>query len=188
VRSSYSAQAARRVAFQGAPGAFSFEAARHYLPDCEPIPHASFDEMFEAVQSGGCELAFAPVENSIAGRVPEVAELLPRTGLKVLSEHDWPIRIQLMATPGATLRDLRLVASHPMALKQCGAFLSAHGLETEAAFDTAGAAAQLAARPDPVRGVLAARAAAQRHGLVILAEDVQDRGENVTRFAKLARA
>jgi prephenate dehydratase len=181
------ARTPRRVAFQGAPGAFSFEAARHILPDWEPEPHPSFDSMFEAVRNGRCGLALAPLENSIAGPVPEVAALLPRSGLKVLSEHAWAVRIQLMANPGASLARLTAAASHPMALKQCGAFLRAHNLLEEPAFDTAGAAAALAARPDLSRGVLAARAAAERYGLTILAEDVQDRGDNITRFAVVGR-
>ena len=174
-----------RVAFQGTWGAFSHEACRHHLPDAEPAPFATFEEAFGAVHGGDCPWAFLPVENSIAGPVPEVARLLPSSGLAVMAEHLWPIRMQLMANPGARLDAVSTVASHPMALKQGGRFLRERSLDAEAAFDTAGAAAELAGRPDPTRAVIAPRTAAKLYRLTILAEDVQDRADNVTRFLLL---
>ena len=180
------APAPLRAAFQGAYGAFSHEACLHHLPKVLPTPFATFAKVFEAVRSGACERAFVPVENSIAGPVPEVAALLLRSGLRVVSEHSWPIRMQLMGAPGAALDQVRTVASHPMALKQCRAFLDTRGWAVEEAYDTAGAAAELAAGPEPTRAVIAPRAAAERYGLVLLAEDVQDRADNVTRFVVLA--
>ena len=176
-----------RAAFQGAFGAFSHEACLACLPEAEPVPCRSFAEVFGAVASGACAFGFTPVSNTIAGAVPEVAELLPASRLCVLAEHDWPIRMQLMGVPGATLDGVRMVASHPMALKQCEAFLREHGLAAEPAYDTAGAAADLAARPDTARAVIAPAAAARLYGLQVLAADVQDRADNVTRFLVLAR-
>jgi prephenate dehydratase len=176
----------RRVAFQGAFGAFSHEAALHHLPGALPTPYPSFAAVFQAVQAGACGLGFVPVSNSIAGPVPEVAELLPGSGLRVLAEHPWPIRMHLLAVAGAELDMLERVRSHPMALKQCGLFLAAQGLAAEAAFDTAGAAAEVAAAGDPRTGAIAPRAAADLYSLSILAEDVQDRTDNVTRFLVLS--
>ncbi len=183
-----SGSARPRAAFQGAYGAFSHEACLACLPQAEPWPHARFADVFEAVRSGACAFGFVPVDNTIAGPVPEVAELLPRSGLRVLSWHAWPIRMQLMATPGAALNGVRTVASHPMALKQCGVFLREHGLAAEPAYDTAGAAADLAATPDLSRAVIAAAAAAALYGLEVLAVDVQDTADNVTRFVALSAA
>ena len=177
-----------RVAFQGAFGAFSHEACLACLPEAEPVPYATFTEAFEAASAGACELACIPVDNSIAGPVPEVAELLATSELEVRAKHPQPIRMQLMAPPGALLGDIRTVASHPMALKQCGAFLRAHGLEARPAYDTAGAAAALARDREPGLAVVAAQAAADLYGLAVLAEDVQDQAENVTRFLILGRA
>ena len=176
-----------RAAFQGTYGAFSHEACVACLPQAEPLPYRSFAEVFGAVASGACAFGFVPVGNTIAGPVPEVAELLPASGLAVVSEHDWPIRMQLLGVAGAALAGVRAVASHPMALKQCGVFLRAHGLAAEPAYDTAGAAAELARRPDATRAVVAAAAAAELYGLEVLAADVQDRAENVTRFLLLAK-
>jgi prephenate dehydratase len=176
-----------RAAFQGVFGAFSHEACTACLPEAEPIPFESFEAAFAAVQSGDCELGFIPVWNSTAGPVPEVAELLPQSGLETVAEHVWPVHLQLMAMPGVTLDQVRTVASHPMALKQCRQFLSAHGLTGEPAYDTAGAAQDLAERGDRDRAVVAARAAAELYGLEILRRDVEDAPENATRFAVLRR-
>ncbi len=176
-----------RAAFQGTYGAFSHEACQAFLPQADPMPYGSFADVFAAVEAGGCAFAFVPIRNSIAGAVPEVAELLPASRLQVLAEHAWPIRMQLLAGPETMLADVRIVASHPMALKQCGVFLRTHGLTAEAAYDTAGAAADLAARPDPARAVVAAAAAATLYGLKVLASDVHDHAHNVTHFLVLAR-
>ena len=157
------------------------------LAQAEPTPFESFEAAFDAVLTGACAFGFIPSENTIAGPVPEVAPLLATSGLTVLEEHPWPIRMQLMGVPGGALSDVRTVASHPMALKQCGEFLRAHGLTAEPAYDTAGAAAELAAAPDPTRAVVAAAAAAELYGLQVLSPDVQDRADNVTRFLVLAR-
>ena len=175
-----------RAAFQGTYGAFSHEACLALLPEAKPTPYASFEAAFEAVCSGACAFGFIPSENTIAGPVPEVASLLAASGLRVLAEHPWPIRMQLMGGRGGLLAQVRTVASHPMALKQCGLFLRDHGLRPEPAYDTAGAAADLAAAPDPTRAVVAAAAAADLYGLDVLSPDVQDRADNVTRFLVLA--
>ncbi len=177
-----------QAAFQGAYGAFSHEACLACLPQAQPWPRASFADVFKAVSAGACAFGFVPVDNSIAGPVPEVAELLGRSGLPVLAWYGWPIRMQLMAIQGARLETLRTVASHPMALKQCGVFLRAHGLAAEAACDTAGAAAELAVRPDLSRAVVGPAAAAALYGLQVLVADVQDRADNVTRFAVVGPA
>ncbi len=156
------------------------------LPQAEPTPYASFEAAFEAVRTGECAFGFIPSENSIAGPVPEVAPLLAASGLVTLAEHPWPIRMQLLGVVGGALDDVRTVASHPMALKQCGLLLRAHNLIAEPAYDTAGAAAELAATPDPARAVVGAAAAAKLYGLQVLRADVQDRADNVTRFLVLA--
>ena len=175
-----------RAAFQGTFGAFSHEACLALLPQAEPTPCASFAGAFALVQTGACAFAVIPSENSIAGPVPEVAPLLAASGLRVQSKHSWPIRMHLMGAPGADLARVRTVASHPMALKQCALFLRDHGFVAEAAYDTAGAAEALAAAPDPTRAAAAAAAAADLYGLEVLAADVQDRADNVTRFLVLA--
>jgi prephenate dehydratase len=94
-----------------------------------------------------------------------------------------------MACAGASLDALRTVESHPIALAQCAAWFARYpSIEARAAYDTAGSAREVARACDPSRGALASRVAAMRYGLAILAANVEDRGDNQTRFVVLERA
>ena len=177
----------KRAAFQGVPGAFSHEACAALLPDHAPIPHPTFAAVFAAVDRGEADRAVVPVENSIAGPVPEVAALLPASRLVVEAQGWRPIRLALLAVPGATLADLRTAHSHPMALKQCVRSLAALGLEPVEAFDTAGAAAELAAAGDRSRAAVASRLAGAIAGLQVVREGLEDAPDNRTRFLVLRR-
>ena len=171
-----------RIAFQGELGANSHEACMAAFPDMEPVPHATFEEAFEAVKSHDCQLGMIPVENSIAGRVADVHHLLPSSGLKIIGERFKPIHFQLMANPGVRLEDLKTVQSMAIALHQCRKTVKRLGLKGEAVGDTAGAAKLLAERPDPTRAAIAPALAAEIYGLTILARDVEDTPDNTTRF------
>ena len=177
-----------KVAFQGAPGAFSHEACRQFVPGWEPVAFDSFEAAFEAVASGDCGRACLPIHNVTAGPVEPVVRLLPLSGLEELGRHDLIVRQNLMALPGVRIEDLEVVSSHPMALGQCRRFLSTLGARVEEAFDTAGAARDLAASGGRRRGVIAPRAAAELYGLEILAPDIQDDPSNWTRFVVLSRS
>ena len=107
-----------KIAFQGEPGANSHEACRTYFPDHEAAPYPTFEEAFDAVKSGACTLGMIPVENSIAGRVADVHQLLPNSGLKIIGERFKPIRFQLMVNKGGKLADVKTVASMAFALHQ----------------------------------------------------------------------
>lgn len=175
------------IAYQGEPGAFSHAACLQLLPNAELRPHPSFEAVVDAVRSGACTFALLPVENSLAGPVGPVLELLAGAGLRELDRHDHTVRIALIGAPGASLADLRVVASHPVALRQCTAVIAELGLTPEPAFDTAGAARLLAERPDRSRAALASEAAAALHGLPVLRTDVEDRrGASITRFLLLS--
>jgi len=172
----------KRIAFQGELGANSHEACSTYFPDHEPVPNPTFEEAFEAVKTGDCQLGMIPVENSIAGRVADVHHLLPASGLKIVGELFKPIRFQLMTNPGVALEDIRTVSSMAIALGQCRKTIRRLKLATEAVGDTAGAARMLAERPDPSRAAIAPALAAQIYGLDILLADVEDEAHNTTRF------
>ncbi|MBW3559961.1 MAG: prephenate dehydratase [Proteobacteria bacterium] len=171
-----------RLAYQGEPGAFSHEACLRFAPEAEPVGFDSFDEAVETVRNGGCGAAMLPVENSLAGPVHPVLRLLADAGLRETGRFALPIRIMLIGSPGAVIDGVRVVASHPVALLQCRQLIAELGLETETAFDTAGAARLLAEAPEPKRAVLASRVAAERHALPVLRADVQDRASNHTTF------
>jgi prephenate dehydratase len=130
------------VAFQGELGAFSEEAVRTWFgPSVEPLPCREFRQIGEAVLSGQVVAGLLPVENSLAGTVQPAYDVLAEPGLLVVGEVIRPIRHFLLGVPGSSLDGLRRVISHPVALAQCGNFLSKHpDLEVLAFYDTAGAA------------------------------------------------
>jgi len=172
----------RRIAFQGELGSNSHEVCVTHFPDYEPAPYPSFEDAFDAIVSRDCELGAIPVENSIAGRVADVHHLMPASGLKIIGERFKAIHFQLMVNPGVKLEDVKTVASMPIALGQCRRTLRRLKVAEEAAGDTAGAARQLAERPDPTRGALAPALAAEIYGLEIVARDIEDEHHNTTRF------
>src|SRR5438270_6676307 len=172
----------RRIAFQGELGANSHEACSTYYPDHEPVPCATFEEAFEAVKTGACDLGMIPVENSTAGRVADVHHLLPKSGLKIVGEKFKPIHFQLMANPGTRLEDIKVVQSMAIALGQCRKTVRRLKAKTESVGDTAGAAKMLAEHPDPARAAISPALAAEIYGLEILLRDIEDEHHNTTRF------
>jgi len=177
------------VAYQGEPGAFSEMAIIALLAgEAEPLPCASFSDVIAAVESGAADLGLLPTENSIAGRVGDSVAAIEHSVLEVAGTTSLPIHLSLLAPPGATLESIRSVESHPVALRQCGNFLEAHpGMVSRASYDTAGAAREVAASADATRGAIASARAGELHGLVVLATGLEDRTDNVTHFAIVAR-
>jgi prephenate dehydratase len=175
------------VAYQGEPGANSDAACRAVVPELEPLPCQTFEDAFDAVESGRAELAMIPVENSIAGRVADIHHLLPESGLHIVGEYFMPIHFQLMVVPGTRLEQVRTVRSHTHALGQCRRIVREHGWNAVVADDTAGAAREVAELADPTVAALAPRLAADLYGLEVLAEDVEDEHHNTTRFLVLSR-
>jgi monofunctional chorismate mutase len=178
-----------RVGYQGEPGAYGEAAVRAAWGDAaEATPVGGFDVLLDALAHGALERAVLPVENTIVGAVwPALAALVASEGfgdgVAVVGETTVPVRHCLVAQPGATLEGLRQVISHPVALAQCGAFLRRHPhIVAEGVGDTGGAARTVSVGDDLAIAAIASREAAERYGLVVLEEGVQDRAENVTRF------
>src|SRR3954470_24466861 len=161
-----------KAAFQGEPGANSDIAAREVYPGCEPMPCPTFEDALAAVANGKADLGMIPIENSVAGRVSDIHHLMPTAGLHIIAEHFLPIRNQLMAPKGATLKGLKTVESHIMALGQCRNYIRRLGIKAVVAADTAGAAKEVAERGDKTRAAIASKLAAKIYGLHILAENV----------------
>jgi prephenate dehydratase len=174
-----------KIAFQGERGANSDEACREHYPAYEPTPYAVFEDAFEAVKSGACELGMIPVENSIIGRQGDVHHLLPASGLRIIGERFKPIHFQLMANSGVKLEDVATVISMPFAAAQCRRRLRELGARVEAASDTAASARLLSEKPDPHSAAIAPALAAEIYGLEILARDIEDEAHNTTRFIVL---
>ncbi len=176
------AVASNLIAFQGAEGAYSDKACRVVHPEMTALPCASFEDTFAAVSEERARLAMVPIENSSAGRVADIHHLLPESGLHIIAEHFQRVDHQLLAPKGATLDTIREVHSHVQALSQCRKFLRRAGLKPVIHADTAGAAAEVAARGDPSRAAIASELAGQIYGLESLHNDIQDLAHNTTRF------
>ena len=147
----------KKVAFQGALGAYSHMACHAVMPDAEAIPYMSFEDMLAAVQQGDADYAMVPVENSIAGRVADIHHLLPGSGLFITGEHFQRVNHHLLAPRGATLEGLVEVHSHAQGLAQCRERLHKLGLTPIMHSDTAGAAKDIAARGDQHIGAIASK-------------------------------
>ena len=122
-KKSQSASPSRTIVFQGQLGAYSHLACRKYFPKMTPLPTPSFEDTLEAVREGHAKLAMIPIENSVAGRVPDIHQIMPDSGLYIIGERFLRVNHHLLAPKGATLRTIRRVHSHVMALGQCGKFL-----------------------------------------------------------------
>lgn len=176
------------VAFQGEVGAYSEQAVRqHFGEEVETLPCRTFSQIFAAVQNGRASHGMLPVENSLAGTVIPAYDLLVDHDLRVQGEAVLRVSHCLMAAPGTALSDLKRVKSHHQALAQCEKTLRRMRIEPVDYYDTAGAARDLAANPEPGTAAIAGELAAEAYGLEILARGVEDLDFNYTRFFVLGR-
>src|SRR5262249_8977183 len=136
--------AAKKIVFQGAPGANSHLASRDVYPDYEPQPCATFEDAFAALNSGEADLGRIPIQNSGPRLVANTHHLLPHSGLNIVAEHSMRVRHQLLAPKGATLAGVKTVESHVHALGQCRKVIRKLGIKPIVAADTAGSAREVA--------------------------------------------
>lgn len=172
------------MAFQGAPGANSDIAVRHYDAEALPLPCYSFEDAIDAVRGGAAARAMIPIENSLHGRVADIHFLLPESGLAIVGEYFLRIRFALMSR---NLAPPTRAMSHAQALGQCRRWLRAQNIAPLAYADTAGAAALVADSDEPGLAAIAPPLAADIYGLTIHADGIEDADHNMTRFVVLAR-
>lgn len=178
----------KKIAFQGARGAYSDLACHAVFPDYETLPCLAFEDAFAAVHDGAAELAMIPIENSIAGRVADVHHLLPQGGLHIIGEHFQPVVHHLLALPGAKLEDIKEAHSHVQGWSQCRDWLRKHKIRPVTRADTAGAAEEVSKQKDKSIAAIASELAGKVYGLQSLAADIADLRNNTTRFVILSRA
>ena len=179
-----------RVAYQGAPGAYSEEAVVRLWPHATPIPLRECIDVARAVDRGDVDAGLLAVENTLAGSVVASYDALASCEQVVaIGETVIGIHHCVLGVPGASLDSVRWVESHPVALAQCASFFERNPrLQPRATYDTAGSAMEIAQAGDPHRAALASRMAAVHYGLDILAADVEDRPDNQTRFVAISRS
>lgn len=176
-----------RVAYQGAPGANSEAAATALFPGSATVPCETFADVFATLERGEADAAAVPVENSFAGPVSDVYDLLQRhRAVRIVAEAKLRVHHHLLGIPGARLEDVRTARSHPQALAQVEPFLRERGIRPLVAFDTAGAAAEVAELGDASVAAVAGLGAAVRYQLEVLARSIESAPDNTTRFFAIA--
>ncbi len=180
--------AGEKVAYSGVEGAFAHIAARRIFPQAQAVACPDFPSAYRAVQSGECDFCVLPVENSYAGEVGQVTDLMYTGDLHVTGMYTLPVAHHLLALPGADLKGIRRVMSHPQALSQCAGFLSRQGYEAVQASNTARAALEVVNSGDRTIAAIASIETAELYGLEVLAKNINDSGLNATRFAVFSRA
>src|SRR5262249_18482221 len=152
----------------------------------QTVPRPTFDATFHAIADGAADALLVPMENTLAGSVVRVYDLLLQSPLEICGETILPIEHHLMGIPGARIEKLHAVSSHPMALAQCERFFETHPEPRRVpAEDTAGSVREMMDRGDASCAAIAGRRAAGHYGAVILRENIEDNAENFTRFVLL---
>ena len=176
------------VVYQGVEGAYSHLACNKLFPDSILKAKNSFYDSMQAVEKDEADFAVIPIENSSAGRVEEIYQLIPKMNLKIIAEHFQPIRHSLLACKGVKKEQVKTVSSHPQALAQCAKNIKKLNLEPIPKFDTAGSAKELQEVSSKTHAAIASSFAAQIYDLDILDENFADYEGNVTRFIILSKS
>ena len=177
-----------KIAYSGVEGAFADIASRRIFPDLAHIGFGNFDEAYNAVVRGECDCAVLPIENSYAGAVGRVMDLIFEGDLIVSGVYTLPICQNLLGLPGADRTKIKKVISHPQALGQCEHYLKSKGYELIPCENTAIAAKTVAERGDPTLAAVASAETAALYGLTVLDHDINESAFNSTRFAVLTRS
>lgn len=176
-----------KVAYSGVEGAFASIAAGRIFPGAKQVPFRSFGEAYDAVKCGDCDYAVLPIENSYAGEVGHVMDMIFEGDLYIRAIYSLPVSQNLLGVKGTTKDKIKKVVSHPQALEQCYKYLQSHGYEPVQATNTAQAAKQVADVGDMSIAAIASVETAALYGLDILEHDINESSNNTTKFAVLER-
>jgi prephenate dehydratase len=180
-----------RIAYLGPAGTFTEDALGEALPDggFEPLRTATIPDAILAVERGEAERALVPIENSIEGSVRQTLDTLAFdvSGVAIAGEHDYRVRVHLIAREGVGIEDVEAVLSHPQPIAQCARFLRERLPEVERrSVSSTAAAVRMVSESSRPWAALGARAAAALYGCEPLLEGVEDQDDNVTRFVWIA--
>lgn len=175
------------IAFMGVEGANADLACRQNYPYMKTLACESFDAVFEAVSSGKAKYAMVPIENSYAGRVAEIHNLLPKMNLHIVAEHLQKIVHHLYSVAGASETTVKEVYSHHQGLLQCRRYTHQHKLTTHIHPNTATAARDVAQWKDPSKAAICSELAGELYQLTRIASNIQDAEDNETLFVVLSR-
>ena len=177
-----------KVAYSGVQGAFANIVSTRIFPDAICVPYVDFKAAYRAVENGECDCAVLPIENSFNGDVGNVLDLAFFGSLYVNGVYEAEIVQNLLGVKGASLSTVKKVISHPQALGQCASYVEKHRLKTEDCVNTAVAAKNVAELGDVTVAAIGSAQAAELFGLEVIAEKINDSGNNNTRFAVFSRS
>lgn len=176
-----------KIAYCGIEGAFANIAATKIFPYGTAISYPDFRAAYEAVENGDCDCCVLPIENSYAGEVGQVMDLMFSGSLYVNGIYTLRIAQHLLGVEGASLKNIKKVVSHSQALAQCAGYIRKKGFETVEYTNTAAAAKAVKDKNDPTVAAIASTETARLYGLEILDHDINESAQNSTRFAVFSR-
>jgi len=187
-KQTHCAEASGVLGFQGVPGAFSEEALVAFFGEKHPRQnYAAFEDVLKALEAGEIEYGVLPIENSSAGDVTGVYDILLENDVCIVGEEFVKVEHCLLAPRGSSLKDIKVVFSHPQGMMQCAPFLEKLGAEQINVANTAIAAEKVASDQIATHAAVASREAAELYDLDILASDINFDRKNVTRFVILSK-
>lgn len=177
------------IVYQGEPGAYSQAALKEFFGNEGRVSNVStWREAMEEVKSGKAHYCVLPIENSTAGSVTEIYDLLPEYDLTIVGEQVIPIEHMLLGVPGAKLSDIKEVYSHPQALMQCDGFFKENkDINAVKTINTAVAAKEVSEKKDVTKAAIAGIINAELYGLCVIKPSIQDEDNNKTRFIILKK-
>lgn len=176
-----------KVAYSGVEGAFAHIAAKRIYPDGTLESYPSFEAAYNAVEKGECDVVVLPIENSFAGEVGQVLDLMFSGSLYVNGVFDLAINQNLLGVAGTSISEIKTVISHPQALSQCRTYIRKHGFDSISIANTALAAQKVAQDGDRSVAAIASEETADLYGLQIIDHDINESKSNTTRFAVFSR-
>lgn len=177
-----------KIAYSGIEGAFAHIAATRIFPNASHIAYGDFEEAYRAVENGICDSAVLPIENSFAGEVGQVMDLIFSGSLYINGVFELPIIQNLLGTQDATVADVTDVVSHPQALSQCASYIKSHHFNQTEFANTALAAQYVAAQNNRHIAAIASEETAALYGLKVIEKSINSARSNTTRFAIFSRA
>ena len=176
-----------KVGYSGVPGAYAYIAAKRLFPNAELIPFSNFEPAYRAAEDGEIDCAVLPLENSYAGEVGKVMDLMFSGHLYVNQVLSLDVEHQLLGIPGANPKEIKTVVSHPQALEQCEVYIKEHNLEVIEYSNTARAATYVKELNDPTVAAIASCETAELYGLEILEKNIHTVKTNTSRFGVFSR-
>ena len=177
-----------KIAYSGVAGAFAHIAAGKVFPSANLIAYTGFEDAYKSVADGECDAAILPIENSYAGEVAQVTDLMFSGSLFVNGIYDLEITHHLLGVEGASIEDIKTVISHPQALSQCTGYIKEKEFETKEATNTAMAAQAVAESNQKSIAAIASKETAELYGLKVIDHHINASRNNTTRFAVFSKA